>query len=120
MAKHWQYVLYAGYPYQINDKTTVDWTYNDYLKFASTAVLNHNGEEISFSDIDVHYSYQDGQCEIDQIYASTFDTFMTTLCLYLADRQGMGNSVEIRLPLIDYRLVEFVSSLPVEMKYRRT
>jgi asparagine synthase (glutamine-hydrolysing) len=44
---------------------------------------------------------------------------MTTLCLYLADRQGMGNAVEIRSPLIDYQLVEFVSSLPVEMKYRK-
>ena len=43
---------------------------------------------------------------------------MTTLCLYLADRQGMGNSVEIRSPLVDYRLVEFISSIPVEMKYR--
>lgn len=120
MARHWQYVLKAGYPRQINDKTTVDWTYDDYLKFASNAVLHHDGEEISFRNIDVHYSYQDGQCEIDQIYASTFDTFMTTLCLYLTDRQGMGNSVEIRSPLVYYRLVEFVSSLPVEMKYRRS
>jgi asparagine synthase (glutamine-hydrolysing) len=118
MAKHWQYVLYAGYPNKINDKTTVDWTYDDYLKFAETASLHYNGETIQFNDIDVHYSYQDGKCEIDQLYSSTFETFMTTLCLYLADRQGMGNSVEIRSPLIDYKLVEFVSSLPLEMKYK--
>ena len=45
---------------------------------------------------------------------------MTTLCLYLADRQGMGNAVEIRSPLVDYKLVEFVSSLPVELKYNRS
>jgi asparagine synthase (glutamine-hydrolysing) len=118
MATNWKYVLQAGYPCQINDKTTVPWTYNDYIKFVSNARLKYNGEEISFKDLDVHYSYQDGQCEIDQIYASTFETFMTTLCLYLADRLGMGNSLEIRSPLIDYKLVELVSSLPVEMKYR--
>jgi len=115
--KNWKYVLYAGYPNKINDKTTVDWTYDDYMKFAETAKFNYNSETIKFSDIDVHVSYEDRKSEIDQIYAATFNTFMTTLCLYLADRQGMGNSVEIRSPLIDYKLVEFVSSLPLEMKY---
>ncbi len=119
IARHWEYVLKAGYPYQINDKTTVHWTYDDYMKFASTATLRNNGEEISFLDIDVHYSYQDGLCEIDQIYSSTFNTFMTTLCLYLADRQGMGNAVEIRSPLVDYKLVEYVSSLPLKLKYNK-
>lgn len=118
--KNWQYILYSGYPTKINDKTTVGWTYDDYIKFAETASLIYNGEYIQFKDIDVHYSYEDGKCEIDQVYNSTFETFMTTLCLYLADRQGMGNSVEIRSPLIDYKLVEFVSSLPLEMKYRST
>ena len=44
---------------------------------------------------------------------------MTTQCLYLADRLGMGNSMEIRSPLVDYRLVEFVSSLPTGMKYKK-
>ncbi len=120
MIRHWQYVLKAGYPYQINDKTTVHWTYKDYLQFASSAFLRVGGEEILFRDIDVHYSYKDGGCEIDQIYSTTFNTFMTTLCLYLADRQGMGNAVEIRSPLVDYKLVEFVSSLPVELKYNRS
>jgi len=115
--KNWKSVLYAGYPNKINDKTTVDWTYDDYMKFAETAKFNYNSETIKFSDIDVHVSYEDRKSEIDQIYAATFNTFMTTLCLYLADRQGMGNSVEIRSPLIDYKLVEFVSSLPLEMKY---
>lgn len=119
MTRNWRYVLKAGYPYQINDKTTVHWTYDDYMKFASDATLRLKKEEIIFRDIDVHYSYQDNFCEIDQIYSSTFNTFMTTLCLYLADRQGMGNAVEIRSPLVDYKLVEFVSSLPVQMKYNK-
>jgi asparagine synthase (glutamine-hydrolysing) len=30
----------------------------------------------------------------------------------------MGNSMEIRSPMIDYKLVEFVSSLPLDMKYK--
>jgi asparagine synthase (glutamine-hydrolysing) len=31
----------------------------------------------------------------------------------------MGNSVEIRSPLIDYKLIEFVSSVPIEIKYKK-
>jgi asparagine synthase (glutamine-hydrolysing) len=42
---------------------------------------------------------------------------MSTQCLYLTDRQGMGNSIEIRSPFLDYKLVEFLTSLPLEMKY---
>ncbi|MDD3320925.1 MAG: asparagine synthase (glutamine-hydrolyzing) [Paludibacter sp.] len=119
LAGNWKNILFAGYPAQINDKTIVNWTYDDYIEFALNAKLNYNNEIIEFKDIDVHKSFEDGKVEIDQIYQLTFETFMTTLCLYLADRQGMGNSVEIRSPLIDYKIVEFVSSLPLEMKYNK-
>ncbi len=44
---------------------------------------------------------------------------MTMAYLYLSDRLGMGNSLEIRSPLLDYKLIEFVSSLPMNLKYRK-
>lgn len=119
MIQNWLHVIFAGYPYQINDKTTVGWTYKDYMKFSSSGNYSQGDEIFEFRDIDVHHSFEDGRCEIEQIYAFTFNTFMTSLCLYLADRQGMGNAVEIRSPLIDYKVVEFVSSLPIEMKYAK-
>ena len=34
------------------------------------------------------------------------------------DRMGMGNSLEARMPLLDYRLVEFVTKLPSNLKIR--
>lgn len=119
MLDNWRYVLFAGYPYKVNDKSTVPWTYDDYMNFAKTATLEFNKQSIKFKDVDVHISFEDGKSEVDQLYQSTFETHMTTLCLYLADRQGMGNSIEIRSPLVDYKLVEFVSSLPLEMKYNK-
>ena len=45
---------------------------------------------------------------------------MRNLCLYLSDRLGMANSTEIRSPLVDYKLVDFVASMPQEMKYDGT
>ncbi len=34
------------------------------------------------------------------------------------DRMGMGNSLEARMPLMDYRVVEYMSSLPSQYKVR--
>jgi asparagine synthase (glutamine-hydrolysing) len=38
--------------------------------------------------------------------------------LYRADRMGMANSVEIRVPFLDHHLVEFAMAMPQELKYR--
>jgi asparagine synthase (glutamine-hydrolysing) len=119
MLKNWKYVLYAGYPDKIDDRAIIPWTYNDYMRFAATGSLEHNLENIFFENIDVHVSFEDKKYEIDRIYNHGFYTFMNTLCLYLSDRLGMGNSMEIRSPLVDYKFVEFISSLPSEMKYKK-
>jgi len=116
--KNWRHILFAGYPNKINDEMIVHWTYEDYMRFAKTASLEYNFEKFYFNDIDVHTSFEDKKCETDQMYDLGFHTFMNTLCLYQSDRLGMGNSMEIRSPIIDYKLIEFVSSLPLEMKYR--
>lgn len=38
--------------------------------------------------------------------------------LYRADRMGMANSIEIRLPFLDHKLVELAMQMPQELKYR--
>ena len=40
-----------------------------------------------------------------------FDIWLRSNCLSLADRLSMASSVEMRLPLVDYRLVEIVLGL---------
>lgn len=114
---NWKRIVYAGYPFKIDDQTNVSWTYDDYLEFAATGVKSFNKDNILFKDIDVHRSFESGKCEVNQLYTDIFDTFMSTQCLYLTDRLGMGNAIEIRSPWVDYKLVEFVSSLPIAIKY---
>lgn len=116
--KNYKHLLYGGNPLILDDRIPVEWTYEDYKLFASTANFIYNDEKVQFKDYDIHFSFKSGS-GIREVYDFMFSRFMTTQCLYLTDRQGMGNSVEIRSPLIDYKLVEFVSSLPTEYLYKR-
>lgn len=38
--------------------------------------------------------------------------------LYRADRMGMAHSIEIRVPFLDHKLVEFAAQMPQELKYK--
>ena len=116
MLHHWKHVLKAGFPYKMDDALPVHWTYEEYKNFTKTATIDYKNEQMNFSNIDVHYSFSEN-ANIEEVYEYMFTRFMNTNCLYLTDRLGMGNSVEIRSPLVDYKLVEFISSLPREMKY---
>ena len=119
MAQPGRYVLFGGYPCALDDRWPVDWTYQDYRCFAADAQIEWSGEVTRFADIDVHYAYS-AEADLDTVYDLEFTTFMKNLCLYLSDRLGMANSLEIRSPLLDYRIVDFVSHLPQEMKYDGT
>jgi asparagine synthase (glutamine-hydrolysing) len=52
-----------------------------------------------------------------QLHQSTFDTILPTL-LRNYDRYSMINGVEIRMPFLDYRIIEFAFSLPAAAKVR--
>ena len=119
--KNWKHILWAGYPYKIADSSVGYWTFDDYHKFADNAGFEYNGETFSFKDAGLHFSFENTTHEndLDFIYDFLFTKTMTMAYLYLSDRLGMGNSTEIRSPLLDYKLVEFVSSLPLSMKYRK-
>jgi asparagine synthase (glutamine-hydrolysing) len=115
--KNWKYVLYAGYPNKIDEQTIVPWTYEDYCRFVENAYLCYNHQIYLLNDVDVSARFDTTKPEIEAVYQHNFENFMGGMCLYLADRLGMGNAIEIRSPLIDYKLIEFVSSLSIEMKY---
>ncbi len=53
----------------------------------------------------------------DQISSILLSTWLPSNCLYLGDRLGMGNSVEVRSPLLDVKLMDLVFSLPISWRY---
>lgn len=121
VASHLQYILYAGYPMKMEDKSVGSWQYDDYVKFSKNASLKFGDELFHFADVDLYKSWGNSNPgeELDLVYKFSFDNIMIMAYLYLSDRLGMGNSLEIRSPLLDYKLVEYVSCLPKEIKYKR-
>jgi asparagine synthase (glutamine-hydrolysing) len=53
------------------------------------------------------------------LYADT-KTWLPDDLLIKADKMTMANSVELRVPLLDHRVVEFAAGLPDKFKIRRT
>ena len=120
MSKHLQWVLYAGYPSKLEDKSYGWWIHDDYYRFLKNATLTLNGETISLEKF--RYKIQKGfpLCEagkeVDAIYDDCIDTVMTQAFLYLSYRLCQGCAIEGRSPLLDYKVVEHVMSLPLEYK----
>lgn len=56
--------------------------------------------------------------EINQMLAIDYKTYMLDDILTKVDRATMSVSLEGREPLLDYRLIEFVSQLPSDLKYK--
>ena len=116
-----RHILLAGYPFKIEDRSICFWNYADFNKFSGDVSFKLDNELYHLSDLNLSHQFLNvelGQ-EVDEIYRFSFDHIMVMAYLYLSDRLGMGNSIEIRSPLLDYKLVEFVSSLPLDVKYKK-
>lgn len=121
MAHHLRWVLFAGYPHKLEDKSFGWWIHDDYYRFVDNALLTVGGETFRLKDYKVYKDF--APCpfgrEIDLIYDDAIDTVMTQAYLFLSDRLSMGNSLEVRSPLLDYKLVEHVMALPLDYKYKQ-
>ena len=117
LSQNLKYLLIAGYPLQIRDSRFAGGCIR-ISKFANKLALSimkcfTGSRRRSLLFIWKLRSWT----KLDLVYGFSFDYIMTMAYLYLSDREGMANSIEIRSPFLDYKLVEFVSSLPQNFKY---
>jgi asparagine synthase (glutamine-hydrolysing) len=57
--------------------------------------------------------------QLNQMLYVDTKTWLTDDLLIKADKMTMANSIELRVPLLDHRILEFAASLPTNFKVRR-
>jgi asparagine synthase (glutamine-hydrolysing) len=81
-------------------------------------------QEISVDGLEARLSLRSLQAEVDSLDPLTQMLYMDTRTnlpddlLMVSDKTSMSNSIEARVPFLDYRLIEFVETLPPRLKLR--
>ncbi|HDZ25518.1 hypothetical protein LCGC14_0700060 [marine sediment metagenome] len=79
---------------------------------------NKGAEYLSFID-KIASNYGDGDV-ISQMMWVDAQTYLVDNILVKVDRMSMAHSLEVRNPLLDHRLIEFMAEVPVDLKVRGT
>lgn len=119
VTKNLKYIMYAGYPSKIEDKSYGWWIHDDYYRFVNNASLKIDDEIIPLQDFLIYKDFppcKPGK-ELYSIYDDCFKKVMTGAYLFIDDCLGEAIGIENRSPLIDYKLVEYVMNLPLGIKY---
>lgn len=58
----------------------------------------------------------DATCDVDRMMACDIATYLPGALMAKVDRMAMANSLEVRAPFLDHRLMEFAARLPGEQK----
>ena len=93
--------------------------YSSDLKKLSKQKLNVNSlypqqwalNELSFKKRGYSFSF------LNKVSALEIETYLQNVLLRDADQMGMASSLEVRVPFLDHRLVEYVLSLSDDLKY---
>jgi asparagine synthase (glutamine-hydrolysing) len=99
------------------EKEGISDIYNRHFNHRDIAgLLNHYDEKIGLLD---DISVLNGSSDtVDQFLYHDYRTYMVDDILTKVDRATMSVALEGREPLLDHRIIEFVSRLPSEFKYR--
>lgn len=87
--------------------------------FYSDQMRSHVGMESTETLVSNLYRKAETTDPLNRALYVDFETLLPDQVLAFVDRLSMAHSVEVRPPFLDYRLMEFVATLPGEMKIKR-
>tara|TARA_R110001583_G_scaffold1542_10_gene12006 strand:- start:21751 stop:23655 length:1905 start_codon:yes stop_codon:yes gene_type:complete len=65
------------------------------------------------------YNEADGQDHLSKILYTDMKTYLPGGILVKVDRMSMANSLEVRAPILDYKLIEFAATVPSKFKFNK-
>lgn len=74
--------------------------------------------QFAYNDINRYLSRTNTQNELERLLYLSQKLYLCDDILHKVDRASMQNSLEVRAPFLDHRIVEFVSQLPERYKLR--
>jgi asparagine synthase (glutamine-hydrolysing) len=93
-------------------------TQDQFLSLYAKEFLSEIDHKKSFVSARNYFSKVHSQPLINQMLYVDTKTWLPDDLLIKADKITMANSVELRVPLLDHRILEFAASLPVSQKVR--
>ncbi len=88
-------------------------------KLLSGDVLHQLNGYDSMSVLQYHYDRADTQDPLSRIQYVDIKTYLVDDILVKVDRASMANSLEVRCPLLDHRLMELIAQIPSDLKLHR-
>jgi len=117
-----KYLTMAGIP--LNQRYKGISTYeNRYKELLYRAEYKEKLQKKDITDSEIFldglFSKMQGKDALSQMLYFDTKTWLTDDLLIKADRMSMAASLELRVPFLDYRLVEFASSIPSKYKINK-
>lgn len=100
--------IYSFYSSEMKDRLFQDWVKEEMLahNFEAKQALSHLQEDVKHLDPLTQMLYIDTRANLPD------DLLMVN------DKTSMANSIEARVPFLDYRLVEFIETIPSRLKLK--
>jgi asparagine synthase (glutamine-hydrolysing) len=113
-------LMNAAFPDYYYSRTSTPYLYsgNGLGELYSTDYLNSIDKEYTVEPVRRLFSRVKDEGVLDQMLYIDTKTWLPDDLLIKADKMTMANSLELRVPLLDHRLLEFAASLPPHYKLK--
>ena len=110
----------ATFPNYYYSRTSTPYRYagNGIGELYSADFVRSIDREYTIEPVRRLFSKIEGQSVLDQMLYIDTKTWLPDDLLIKADKMTMANSLELRVPLLDHRLLEFAASLPASFKLK--
>lgn len=98
--------------------TNAQITDNQWSKLANQQTKNELGSYHPAKISTDFYNQCDGLDHLAKILYTDLKTYLPGDILVKVDRMSMANSLEVRAPILDYKIIEFAATLPAESKFK--